>query len=329
MNRALDLSIIIINWNSTGYVQKCVASIQRETRSLRYEIIVVDSASYDGCGQMLAREFPGVRFIQSERNVGFARANNLGFEQSQGDCILFLNPDTELVGPAINLLHQALIKLEDAGIVGAKLLNTDGTLQTSCIQTFPTILNQILDAEILRRAFPRHSFWGMAPLFSGGENPVEVEVLCGACMMMPRAAFERVARFSEDYFMYSEDVDLCQKVEGVGMKNYYVPSAVLIHHGGGSSSKSSFSKLSNVMLRESRWRFFKKHKNLPYAIIYRICVGLTAFTRLGMIAVIVVGSIFVRRGALMRLAFRKWLSILMWALGLERWARRQTNKSTF
>src|SRR5258708_7092431 len=126
---------------------------------------------------MLAREFPQVRFIQCVKNVGFASANNLGFEQSRGDCILFLNPDTELVGPAINLLHQALMKLTEAGIVGARLLNTDGTLQTSCIQTFPTILNQVLDAEILRRAFPRHRFWGTAPLFASDRKPVEVEVL--------------------------------------------------------------------------------------------------------------------------------------------------------
>ncbi len=183
----MELSIIIVNWNSKDYVRKCVASVKANTRDMAYEIIVVDGASYDGCGEMLAQGISrGVKFVQCDKNVGFARANNLGFEHSSGECILFLNPDTEVVGPAIRVLRTELLKLDHAGMVGAKLLNTDGSVQTSCIQAFPTILNQLLDAEVLRRAFPRHSFWGMAPLFSGGENPAVVQVLSGACLMMRR-----------------------------------------------------------------------------------------------------------------------------------------------
>jgi N-acetylglucosaminyl-diphospho-decaprenol L-rhamnosyltransferase len=143
MKQVPELSIIIVNWNSKDFVRKCVQSIMANLMDFAFEIIVVDGASYDGCGEMLMREFPEVRFIQSDKNVGFARASNLGFEQSSGNCLLFLNPDTEVVGPAISILRTALLELDQAGIVGAKLLNTDGSVQTSCIQAFPTILNQL------------------------------------------------------------------------------------------------------------------------------------------------------------------------------------------
>ena len=92
----MDLSIIIVNWNSKEYLKKCIASILAETHGIEFEIVVIDSASFDGCGEMLREHYPQVRFIQSQENLGFSRANNLAFQSSTGECVLFLNPDTEL-----------------------------------------------------------------------------------------------------------------------------------------------------------------------------------------------------------------------------------------
>ena len=131
---------------------------------------------------------------------------------------LFLNPDTELVGPAINVLFDHLRALPDAGAVGCKLLNSDGTVQTSCIQSIPTILNQVLDSEASRAKWPRSLLWGMAPLFSASENPEEVEAITGACVMLKREVFEEVGLFSEDYFMYAEDIDLSYKIRKAGVQ---------------------------------------------------------------------------------------------------------------
>src|SRR3972149_10743907 len=100
----MDLSIIIVNWNSVQYLRKCIASILVWTRGIKYEIVVVDSASFDGCREMLRQHFPQVRFIQNERNLGFAKANNAGYVESCGRSLLFLNPDTELVAPALNIM---------------------------------------------------------------------------------------------------------------------------------------------------------------------------------------------------------------------------------
>src|SRR5437762_3548719 len=133
----MDLSIIIVNWNSKDYLRKCLKSIYANTHGIDFEIIVVDNASFDGSGELLAQDFPKVRFVQSHTNLGFARANNLGFGNSTGRNVLFLNPDTEAVGGALNELLQRLQRLPNAGVVGCKLLNTDGSMQTSCLQSYP------------------------------------------------------------------------------------------------------------------------------------------------------------------------------------------------
>jgi GT2 family glycosyltransferase len=317
MPPVLQLSIIIVNWNSKDYVRKCLQSIYANTRRITFEIIVVDGASYDGCGDMLACEFPAARFVQSEKNVGFARANNLGFGQSQGDCILFLNPDTEVVGEAISTLHRFLQETRDAGVVGAKLLNTDGSLQTSCVQAFPTILNQFFEAEILRRAFPRFSFWGMLPLFSPDGKPAEAEVLSGACLMLPRPVFQKCGGFSEDYFLYAEDLDLCYKTRRAGFKNYFVPAAVLAHHRGGSSARSQ-SVFLTVLMRESVYRFLKKFRGGWYGLAFRASQALNALGRLALLMILFPISLIRGETETARDPIRRWTAILRWTLGLGR-----------
>src|SRR5581483_3665278 len=180
---SVDLSIIIVNWKSSEYTHQCLKSIYANSSSLRIETIVVDNASFDGCGEMIAKEFPQATFIQSEINLGFAGANNLAFKRSQGRAILFLNPDTEVQGEALQTLMSNLDSIGDAGMVGARLLNSDFSLQTTCVVALPSILNTTLNSEFLRRKFPRWTIWGMRPLFADGNTPVPVEAISGACML--------------------------------------------------------------------------------------------------------------------------------------------------
>src|SRR5271170_2135321 len=250
MSELPELSVIIVNWNSAEFVCGCIRSIRQHTTGLICEIIVIDNASYDGCDKVLQVDDLGVTYLQSDRNLGFAKANNLAFEASRGTSLLFLNPDTEVVGPAILTLYRALHQLPAAGVVGSKLLNHDGSLQKSCIQSFPTILNQVLDSEYLVRKWPRSKLWGMAPLYRPTDHPEVVEMISGACLMLKREVFQKVGRFSEDYFMYTEDADLCYKVCRAGWKNYYVPEASVVHFGGGSS-KQAVSNFSAIIMRES------------------------------------------------------------------------------
>src|ERR1700677_4776848 len=146
----MELSIICVNWNSLEYLRECVRSVYAETKGIDFEIIVVDNASPEGGIDTLRDEFPQIKVVKSPDNLGFARATKLGFQDSSGQYVLLLNPDTRLAGPAINQLLNAIKSLPDAGIVGGKLLNSDLSVQTQAIQKFPTILNQLLNIEALR-----------------------------------------------------------------------------------------------------------------------------------------------------------------------------------
>ena len=319
---AADLSIVIVNWNSAGYVRQCVNAIQLNPPGCTYEIVVVDSGSFDECGEILRREFPAVRFVQSQTNAGFAAANNLGAERSRGRVLLFLNPDTEVVGNALDRLLKTLNRLPDAGLVGARLLNSDRSLQTSCIQSFPTVLNQVLDAEWLRRSFSRSPFWGIGPLFDETQNPSSVEVISGACIMIKRSVFQCISGFDERYFMYSEDLDLCWRVRQAGFDCLYVPDALIVHHGGGSSG-SARSMFSNVMIRESVSRFLKFHRGRSVALFYRAAMGISSLIRLPLIAVLNAAKGIAGKKA-NKGSFHKWIAILRWSVGLESWAAKKT-----
>jgi GT2 family glycosyltransferase len=312
----MDLSIIIVNWNSRVFLQKCLASILTHTRGIELEIIVIDSASFDGSDRMLREHYPQVRFIQSAGNVGFAAANNRAFQQAAGESVLFLNPDTEVVGPAIATLYGALNSLPNCGIVGSKLLNSDGTVQSSCIQSMPTILNQLLDSELLRTKWPTSGLWGMAPLYDPGTDPREVEAISGACLMILRSTFEQVGRFSEDYFMYAEDIDLSYKVRNAGYTNYFVPEATVIHHGGSSSQKAE-SRFSIVMMREANWRFLRKTRGGAYGLGYKLAMCVTALGRLLLLGLAVPFQTSGRRNASTDPSFRKWLAVLRWGLNRD------------
>jgi GT2 family glycosyltransferase len=317
----MDLSIIIVNWNSTDYLRRCIGSIVTHAHGIEYEIIVVDSASFDGCGEMLRQHFPEVRFIQSERNIGFARSNNLGANRAQGRVLLFLNPDTEMYAPAIATLYRQFRSLPNAGVAGCRLLNSDGSLQTSCVQRLPTVLNQILDVGVLQQWFPRVGLLMTAATFGNETKPVEVEAVSGACLMIERAVFRQVGDFSTDYFMYGEDLDLCYKAKQVGYRNYYVPGAVITHHGGGSSRQAR-SAFSDVMIRESVSRFLGKSRGQWYRKCYRVALTATSGARLLMLALLYPTYLMRGRSREWSTAKQKWTAILRWGLGRETWTQK-------
>lgn len=316
----LNLSIIIINWNSSIYLRECIRSIYRSLSGISFEIIVVDNASYDGCGEMLASEFPDVAFIQSNRNLGFSRGNNLAAKRARGEFMLFLNPDTKIDNGALNRLYEAISLMPHVGVAGARLLNGDGSLQTSCIQTFPTVSNQLLDADYLRKLFPRASIWGTALLFSA-TGPVEVEGISGACLMTRSGVFREVGGFSQDYFMYYEDMDYCLRVNQAGMKNLFVPNAVVVHYGGKSGS-GSYSRFATVMMVESAWRFLLKFRGPHHAIFFRIGLAAKAVSRFWMLAFLFALRRTDKRG----LALLKWARVLSWCIGNENWLRSYSGR---
>ena len=314
----MDLSIIIVNWNSIAFTRECLASISANVRGLDYEVIVVDNASRDDIRGLCSGTFPSLKVVRSSENLGFAGGNNLGFEHSCGNRLLFLNPDTLILGDAIQSMISVLDSDADFGVVGCRLVNRDSSLQASCVQPFPTILNQLLTLDWIQRRWPRWSLLGIRSLSDNPDGVSEVEVVSGACLMVKREIFERLGGFSTEYFLYAEEADLCRRVGRAGWKVGHVGSAKVVHFGG-ESSKSNGSAFSDVVMHESVFKLLRKFRGGPYAYLYRAALLLSAAVRLGVLApLLVLPGSMTGRGAVLR-AFRKWRSIASWALALQGW----------
>jgi hypothetical protein len=311
-----ELSIIIVNWNSLSYLRESLKTIYSGTMDFKFETVVVDNASHEDIGQ-LTSEFPEVRVIRSEQNLGFAGANNLGCRHSSGQYLLFLNPDTKVVGSAIPTMLEKLKSLPDAAVMGCKLLNSDGSVQTSCVQRFPTILNQLLDVNLFRLRWPQSRIWGIGTLFSVTGIPAQVEVVSGACLMIKRDVFAAAGMFNCDYFMYAEDVELCFQVRRLGWKVYCTNDASIVHYGGGTSIPRKGSEWVAVMQREAILRFCRRTRGGLYARLYKATMGVAAVCRLVALALLFP----LRRSAgdlqIGRLTSAKWFAVLKWSLGLD------------
>ena len=309
----MKLSIVIVNWNSKDYLRKCLMSLISDHIDPEPQIIVVDGGSFDGCGDMLSADFPEVEFVQSQENIGFGRSNNLGFGSVRGDAVLLLNPDTEVFPGAVRALLDALNYQSDAGLVGARLLNTDGTLQRSSVHPLPTPVNTAFDSEWLRKR------WWARSGPARTEGPLVVEAVSGACMLMRSKVFNEIGGFNPAFFMYAEDMDLCLKIRRAGLHVYHVPVAVVIHHGGGSSS-TRFSKFATVMIREAVSVYMKINHGPINALFYRFLMGLSAAIRLLLLIPAWVLCSGEKKQA-RHDSIGKWWATIRWVIGKESWAR--------
>jgi GT2 family glycosyltransferase len=317
----MDLSIIIVNWNSIDFTRDCIASIREAVHGLDYEIVVVDNASHDDCSCVLSDACVPIKLVNSRANLGFAGANNLAFEHSTGDKLLFLNPDTLVKDDAIQKMAAHLDSTPEIGAVGCRLLNRDFTVQTTSVQPFPTIWNQLFALEGIQRRWPRWSVLGIQSLAANNADAgSEVEVVSGACIMVKRRVFAGVGGFSTEYFMYAEESDLCYRIRQAGWIIKHLDSARIVHFGGGSS-KTQGSTFSDVVMRESIFNLLRKFRGVAYAHLYRMALLFSAAIRLALLTpLLVLPSSLLDRAVVLK-AFRKWRSIARWSLGLEPWAR--------
>lgn len=312
----VKLSIIIVNWHSRDYLAKCLKSICRETRETPFEVIVVDNASYDGSKAMVEAHFNQVQFIQSRQNRGFAKANNLGFQYARGEYLLFLNPDTVVINQGFDKMVHTMSSLPEAGILGCKLLNTDLTPQTTAIMPFPSIISELFDSELIHKMVSKMGIWNRGLLNLSRPVITKVDVISGACLLIRRSVFEKAQYFSTDYFLYSEEADLCYKVKALGYAIYYTNHARVIHHEGGSSQNNG--KLSTIIaMKNSRLSYFRKFKGNYYANFYRILLCINSLVRMSILCIMFVGKkILDKNTQTVSYSINKWLLISKWSLGL-------------
>lgn len=277
MSNSPDLSIIIVNWNVKDLLRACLHSIDAGRGDLDLEVIVVDSASGDGSAAMLAADFPWVTLIACTENVGFPRGNNLGIAKANGRYILLLNPDTVVVGQALTTLLTYLQTHPDAGIVGAQLLNGDGSVQSSR-RRFPTLATAFFESTWLESVAPRRLLDHYYVRDLPDDKIADVDWVTGACMMAPRAVVEAVGGLDEAYFMYSEELDWCRRIKNAGWRIVYLPAAQIIHYEGKSSEQAVVAR--HINFQQSKLRYFRKYHSRLAASLLRLFLLLNYFWQL-------------------------------------------------
>ncbi len=313
----MNLSIIIVNWNTKEFLEKCLRSIESNSGDCAVQTIVVDNNSADGSREMVTRGFPRVTLINSGGNLGFARANNLGLARAEAPLVLFLNPDTEINAGALERMVVFMQGNPDVGGLGCKIRDVSGTIQQLGLQWFPSPLTEFLKFlavsdrtyQKLPRFFPYHD-----PEKSG-----YVTKLFGACLLVRRSVLDQVGSFDERFFMYCEDVDLCHRIAQAGWKLFYLSEAEIVHLGASASSKSP-GAFSVLMMCESFSKFMRKYHGKGGSAAYCLVALLGAQIRIVVLLLIGLVNLVRQRRTSEYVAgsIRKYFTITTWALGLKR-----------
>ncbi len=279
----MDLSIIIVNWNTRQLLQNCLASIFEKEWTSSLEVIVVDNASGDSSVEMVKQKFKQVRIIANNENVGFARANNQGFKIASGRYILLLNSDTEVLAGSLDALVKFMDEHPDAGMVGSKVLNADRSLQRSCWRGYPSLRMAVIDAFYLWRLLPNHP-WVCSIEIPEKEldQTLQVDHVLGASMMVRREIIEQIGGMAENIFLFLEETEWCFRFQKHGWKIYFYPGAEVIHFGQQSVHKNPERTLPEKY-RNFMW-FYRNFMNpsIIQKALLKVTFALAGAIRIGL-----------------------------------------------
>ena len=295
MSGVVDLSVVIVSWNTRELLSRCLASLDAALGNLRAETIVVDNGSSDGTPGAVRARFPGVRLVELECNLGFAAANNCGLVAARGRLLCLLNPDTEPRPGALAALVDFLDRHPAAGAVGPRLINPDGSEQAVGFR-FPTLAQVALDAFPLGGRFAGSRLNGRYPR-SPRDRAFPIDFPLGACIVVRRSAADVAGLLDEGYFMYSEEVDWCRRIRGAGWAIWCLPTAEVVHYGGQSTGQQPGRMF--VELHRSRSRYYRRHHRPAFRRVAQL------LTRLGVLKEVLIAWRRFRRGELSRARWRE------------------------
>ena len=260
----MDISIIIVNWNTRDLLKSCLESVLETIHDISYEIIVVDNASQDGSVAMLQEKYPEIRLIQNEQNRGFGAANNQAMRIMTGRYALLLNSDAVLTENAVRELFTFMEAHSDAAMACGQLLSADGSKQNS-VASFPNLLTLLMNISLLEYLFPKR----YPSKRYNHDKPIEVDSCIGACLLVRKKAIDDVGMLDERYFFFFEETDWAYQMRNAGWKVFHVPTAFIYHFQGQSIGRDIQSRIE---FYRSRYQFFRKWKSRPYFIVVRIVI---------------------------------------------------------
>lgn len=258
----MDLSTVIINYNSFDLLKKCVASLLIACKELEHEIFIVDNASPEGFQEECFSSNNRIHVIKNKTNLGFAKANNKALKECKGKYVLLLNPDVEIRDSAIKEMVNFLQTESNAGGVGCKTYWFNGSkFQFSTLKS-PDLKTAILENTIIGKLFPENRFfkkiWDIDHIAWSSKKPVSVKGMPAALLMIKKEVLKKINYFDEDFFLYYEDKDLCKRIIDEGYAIFFLPNAEVIHHYGQSTKKEN-TNILNKMIKESRDHYYVKH----------------------------------------------------------------------
>ncbi|MGA2516627.1 MAG: glycosyltransferase family 2 protein [Thermodesulfobacteriota bacterium] len=240
MATPLNLSLVIVNYNTREDLKTCLNSVYTSKQEAKFEVWVVDNNSKDGSAELVEKEFQQTKLIKNKENLGFAKANNQVIRKINTEYVLLLNPDTIVSDHVFDSTIDFLRNTPEAGMVTCKLVKGDGKLDPACRRSFPSAFDGFSRAVGLSKIFPNSQLFARYNLTFLHENQInKVDAINGAFMMVRKRAIDDVGLLDEDYFMYIEDLDWCFRFKQKGWKIYYVPTTNVIHLKGQSGRKNS------------------------------------------------------------------------------------------
>lgn len=257
-----DVSIIIISYNNFQLTYNCIKSIYEHTKSVSFEIIVVDNASTEGDIEEYLKDF-SVKIIKNNDNLGFAKANNIGLKFAKGNYILFLNNDTLFIENTLKNIFLFSEQINNESLIGCKILNSDKTLQYS-VYDFPSLLNIFTSNFFLYLIFPKSKYFNKYHLMEKKINIItKVDVIIGAFIWGNKNFIDKLKGFDEKFFFYAEDTDLCFQARKQNIDTYYYPNTSIIHLKGTAVNKNLWFKYKNeslaqIKIMQKHFPFFKK-----------------------------------------------------------------------
>jgi GT2 family glycosyltransferase len=266
MDGPIDISVVVVSYNVKPYLEQALLSIHKALQGYRSEVFVVDNASGDGSPAMVRSKFPGVRLILNDMNAGFAKANNQALQRVRGRTVCLINPDTLVREDTFRICIEYLRNRPDAGMVGCKILNPDGSLQLACRRSFPTPWIAFTKISGLSALFPGSRLFGRYNLtYLNPDVICEVEAVSGSFMIVRREVLEDVGPLDESFFLYGEDLDWCYRIHQKGWKIFYLPATQIIHYKGRSAREATFDTLR--VFYDAMHLFVKKHFRRGWSFI--------------------------------------------------------------
>jgi GT2 family glycosyltransferase len=261
------VSVVILSWNTRDLLSQTLTSLYQQTHGVTFETIVVENGSSDGTREMIRQDWSQVRLVDLPENLGFAIGNNRAFERARGRYVLLLNSDTIVLPSTVPGLATFLDRHSRAACVGARLRNSDGTLQRS-MGSFPGLVEDFLIyTELWRLPVLRAFLARRDPWWGDHDRALEIDWVKGACLMVRKTVIDQVGGFDDDHFLYAEEIDWCYRMRKAGWRVFFTPDAEVIHLGGRSAVQLGSERV--VLLYESRYWFYRKHYSTWKYVVLR------------------------------------------------------------